>query len=88
MATRTKLAAALHQAPNRTLGGPDTTRETLRASQTPPAVAAKPRSGKPQGIGTDQFMYFFLRLRKGEVVTVRLLGVVRADHDIRANRAQ
>ena len=67
MATRTKLAAALHQAPNRTLGGPDTTRETLRASQTPPAVAAKPRSGKLQGIGTDQFLYFFLRLRKGEV---------------------
>jgi hypothetical protein len=67
MATRTKLAAALHQAPNRTLGDTDSARETLRAGQTPQTVSVQQRIGKLQGIGTDQFLYFFLRLRKGEV---------------------
>jgi hypothetical protein len=67
MATRTKLAAALHQAPNRSLGDTDSARETLRAGQTPQIVSVKPRTNKLQGIGTDQFLYFFLRLRKGEV---------------------
>jgi hypothetical protein len=44
------------------------TRKPLRAAARPQAPARRaPRPSGPQGIATDQFFYFFLRLRKHEI---------------------
>ncbi len=74
MTRRKNLAAALHGEPpvvdEPTVSGGDgqpmpspSTLETLPAQ----GRATRPAAPKLQGIGTDQFLYFFLRLRKGEV---------------------
>jgi hypothetical protein len=41
-------------------------RQAKKAS-TRPATSVSPPEAKPQGLAEDQFFYFFLRLRKGEI---------------------
>lgn len=73
MAKKVSLATAVHRVLSRSTPShfPSVTpRQSGEVVMDAPPVHATeytPRPPKPQGLATDQFLYFFLRLRKGEV---------------------
>lgn len=73
MIRKTDLATALH-APRKKPAGLEEAVSAAgmhanAATETTvaPGTASRSRRPRPQGMGTDQFLYFFLRLRKNEV---------------------
>ena len=71
MTKRIRLSSALHQGPaksNETLSlAADALKEDIGTNKLPMATGRGRKSPKLQSIGTEQFFYFFLRLRKSEV---------------------
>jgi len=71
MTKRIRLSSALHQGPAKSnetlLSAAGELNKDIGTNKLPMATGRSRKSPKPQSIGTEQFFYFFLRLRKSEV---------------------